>query len=511
MFSWIRRAGRTIDDADHAITRAVAAFPPSRLDGVLKGTSVAANHSLLWFAVAALLAGRRGTSRKAAARALASIAGASTLSNAVFKPLLPRRRPAADELPGYRTLANAPRSSSFPSGHAASAAAFATAVTLESPRLGMAVIPIAATVAYSRVHNGVHWSTDVLAGAAVGTGVALATRRWWPVREQDEARARPIDTAPELPGGEGLVIVSNQRSGDADVDPAGELEAALPGAVVIRADPDRDLDEQLDEAVAARGGWVQAVGVAGGDGTVAAAAAVAARRKLPLVVVPTGTLNHFARDVGIYDMQEAVDAGTSGQAVAVDIGVVDVHDGDDATGDHARPFLNTASIGAYPDLVRLRERWEGKWGKWPAFAVALVAMLRRNQPVEMTINGTPTSVWLIFIGNGPYHPRGMVPAWRPSLDSGLLDVRWLRADLRFARTRAVGGLVFGALAHSRVYHQIEVPQVEIELTRPARLATDGEVVAKASRFTFRISPDPIPVYRRDEDRWTGRARPFQRT
>ena len=84
---------------------------------------------------------------------------------------------------------------------------------MESPRTALAVIPLAGAVAYSRIHVGVHWTSDVLVGAAVGTGAALATQRWWPVREQDEARARPLDTVPELPGGAGLVLVSNQRSG----------------------------------------------------------------------------------------------------------------------------------------------------------------------------------------------------------------------------------------------------------------------------------------------------------
>jgi hypothetical protein len=161
-------------------------------------------------------------------RGVLAIAAASGTANAVLKPLLPRRRPAAAELPAYQTIDNPPTSSSFPSGHAASAAAFATAVAMESPRLGLVVAPVAAGVAYSRVHIGVHWTSDVLVGAALGTGVALATRRWWPVREADEARARPLDTVPELPRGRGLVIVSNQRSGDPDHDPAGDLAAALP-------------------------------------------------------------------------------------------------------------------------------------------------------------------------------------------------------------------------------------------------------------------------------------------
>jgi undecaprenyl-diphosphatase len=513
VLAWLSRRSDDVNEVDRAISRTISALPPSRWDTVMKRLSRAANHSLLWFAVAGVLASRRGASRKAAARGVLAIAGASATANAVLKPLLPRRRPAAAELPAYQTLAHPPTSSSFPSGHSASAAAFATAVGVESPRLGLTVAPIAAAVAYSRVHVGVHWASDVCAGVALGCGVALGTRRWWPVRRTDEALARPVDSVPELPGGRGLVMVSNQRSGDGLYDPADDLAAALPEAVVLRAQPNLDLDGQLDAAVQERDGWVRAIGVAGGDGTVATAAAVAGRRGLPMVVVPTGTLNHFARDVGVYDLQEAVDATQAGEAVAVDLGLVEVHPGRGADPEvdvvtRVRYFINTASLGSYPDLVRLRERWQHRWGKWPAFAAALVVVLHDAEPVAVKIDGEWHSVWFLFVGNGPYHPRGMVPAWRPTLDSGLLDVRWLRADLRFSRTRAVVALALGALGHSRVYGQREVAEMDVELAVPGMLATDGEVVEHAGRYTFRVAERPIPVYRRDEQRWTGRDRPF---
>jgi diacylglycerol kinase family enzyme/membrane-associated phospholipid phosphatase len=515
VISRIRRATDDVGDIDRAISMAVSAIPPSPVDDVMKDLSRAADHSLLWFTLATVLAARRGATRKAAARGVLSITAASVLANGVLKPLLPRRRPAASELPAYQTIENPPTSSSFPSGHSASAAAFATAVALESPRLGLVVGPLAAAVAYSRVHVGVHWTSDVIVGAAVGSGVALLTQRWWPVRRTDEAVARPLDTVPALPAGEGLVLVSNQRSGDPEYDPATDLEAALPAAVVLRADPDRDLDEQLDTALDERDGWVRAIGVAGGDGTVAAAAAVAGRRKLPLMVVPTGTLNHFARDVGVYDLQEAVDATGAGEAVAVGLALVEMHPGRGADPKseavtELRCFLNTASLGSYPDLVRLREQWQPRWGKWPAFAAALVIVLHRAQPVSIKIDGRWRSVWFLFVGNGPYHPKGFVPAWRPSLDTGLLDVRLLRADVRFSRLRAVLALLLGALSHSRVYKEWETAELDVELAVPGMLATDGEVVGESGRYTFRVAPEPVPVYRRNEDNWVGRDRPFLR-
>ncbi|MEU7816134.1 phosphatase PAP2 family protein [Pseudonocardia sp. NPDC049154] len=524
MTDWFRRVAlksrrldrglAAVNDLDRAVTAAVSARPHTRFDHVMRRLSATANHSALWVVVAGVLAVRRGAGRKAAARGMLAIALSSATANGILKPLLPRRRPAAAELPAYRTLRNPPTSSSFPSGHAASAAAFATAVALDNPKVAPAVVPLAAAVAYSRVHVGVHWASDVLVGAAVGSGIALGTQRWWPPRRTDEARARPVDTVPELPQGEGLVIVVNPHSGPPDQDLTEEVREALPAAHLLRVTRGKDVGEQLDEAVADRGDWVQALGVAGGDGTVAAAAAAADRHHLPLVVVPAGTLNHFARDVGVYDLQEAVDATQAGEAVAVDLALVEAHPG---AGDEpvdpevirTRYFLNTASVGSYPELVRLREKWQPRWGKWPAFAAALVTVLRRSEKVRVKVGDRWHLVWFIFVGNGPYHPRGMVPAWRPTLDSGLLDVRWLRADVAFSRLRVVGALIFGALGHSRVYTQLETPELDVELAVPSILATDGEVVEEAGRYTFRVAKNPVPIYRRDEERWTGRDRPFQ--
>jgi undecaprenyl-diphosphatase len=507
VIEWFRRVVEFADRSDRMVQRRVDELPTGRADVAFKRLSRSANHSLLWFAVAAVLAGRPGTTRRAALRGLVAILGASTTANAVLKPLLPRRRPADADMPPERRLRNRPTSSSFPSGHAASAAAFATAVAMESPRAGLAVAPLAAAVAWSRVHVGVHWSSDVLAGAAVGTGSALLTRRWWPVRTTDEAAARPVDRVPVLDAGAGLLVAVNPHSGDPNVDLTEDVRRAFPAATVVTVSRGRDLAEDLVERLEQSNGAVQALGAVGGDGTVATVVALASRHRLPMVLVPGGTLNHFARDVGVYDLQEAVDATGAGEAVAVDLGTVRVEgaDGESTT----RYFLNTASLGCYSDLVRLRERWERRWGKWPAFAVALFAVLRRAEPVEVAIEGVAHHLWVLFVGNGPYHPRGMVPAWRSRLDTGLLDVRWLRADVPFSRLRAFFALALAALGHTRVYGQRETSSLDVTLRNPSLLATDGEVTDRSTRFVFGVEHGRVPIYRRDEanPRWAGRDRP----
>lgn len=484
MLAWLREVAHRVDETDQAIERRIARIPRSGVDDGLKVLTTTANHSLLWFTIAALLASRRGVTRRAAIRGVCAIGGASFLANAVAKPLLPRRRPAADALPDFRTLPDPPTSSSFPSGHAASAAAFATAVTMEAPVAGAVIAPIAVTVAYSRVHTGVHWTSDVVAGALLGSGIALATRRWWPVRPEHPARARPHADAPTLPDGEGLVVVANRGSGS--TDPVAELSELLPRAQVVPVEPGDDLAAKLAGAL----NGAEAAGVAGGDGSVAAAAAVAEEHRVPLAVLPAGTLNHFARDIGVETLEDAATAVRAGEAVSVDLAVVNVDDG------LRRPFVNTASIGGYPDLVRLRERWQHRLGKWLAGGFALIRVLAEAKPLHVSLDGRKLAVWLLFVGNGPYHPRGMVPAWRPALDTGMLDIRYLRADVPLSRTRFLAAALTGALHRSRTYVERKASTLDVEVHgKPIALATDGEVPVTGNRFRFAVAPAKLTVYR----------------
>lgn len=358
--------------ADHEFVRWTATFPRTVADSTLKLLTASADHSKVWFTVAAVCAASKGPTRRAALRGIAALAASSAVTGLVAKPLLSRRRPATDLLPAHRRLAEPPSSSSFPSGHAASAAAFTTAVFLEAPVVGWALAPVAAAVAYSRVHAGVHWPTDIAVGSSIGIGVGLATRRWWPVHPSDPGFARPSQDAPALADGDALVLLVDPSSGDPGHDPSAELTDLWPTAKVVHPDLERDLVDQLHAELDVAGVQVRALGVAGGDGTVAAAAAVAAARGLPLVVAPVGTLNHFARDLGVLGLRDSARALAAGSAVQVGLGEVRVD------GRSVRCFVNTASLGGYPDMVRLREKREPRWGKWPAAAAALIAFSPRR-------------------------------------------------------------------------------------------------------------------------------------
>jgi undecaprenyl-diphosphatase len=184
------RLRAAVGSLDRELFRRVATRDTAVLDAVLPPLSRAADHSVLWIAVAAVLQAvpdRR--LQRAGRRGLAAIAVASLLANQVGKRVLPRARPLLDDVPLVRRV-RMPGSTSFPSGHAASAAAFAVGVGLEAPELALPLGVTAAAVGFSRVYTGVHYPVDVAVGAALGAGVALTLHRLLPAATSAAAAAR---------------------------------------------------------------------------------------------------------------------------------------------------------------------------------------------------------------------------------------------------------------------------------------------------------------------------------
>lgn len=164
---------------DEAVYGAIAHTPTPSLDPAMRALSRAANYSRLWMASAATLALMGGHSgRRAAVQGLASVAVTSAVVNLPVKRVGRRQRPDRDglEVPFTRQV-RMPTSRSFPSGHSASAFAFATGVGNRLPLVAVPLHAVAGVVAYSRVHTGVHHPGDVVVGSILGTVLAQLTTR----------------------------------------------------------------------------------------------------------------------------------------------------------------------------------------------------------------------------------------------------------------------------------------------------------------------------------------------
>jgi membrane-associated phospholipid phosphatase len=175
--SWFSRAVHEAGQVDLAVHAAIADTPTPSLDLALSRLSRAADYSRLSIAAAVVLSvtgGHRG--RAAAGMGLASIAVTSTVLNLGVKTIVRRRRPdrVALGVPRSRQVPM-PSSTAFPSGHSAAAFAFATGVGRVLPIAGFPLRGLAALVAYSRVHTGVHYPGDVVAGALLGSALAQVT------------------------------------------------------------------------------------------------------------------------------------------------------------------------------------------------------------------------------------------------------------------------------------------------------------------------------------------------
>ena len=180
-------------------------------------------------------------------------------------------------------------------------------------------------------------------------------------------------------------------------------------------------------------------------------------------MIPAGTFNHFAADLGVESARDALAALRDGEAVQVDLGLV---------GD--RPFVNTSSTGVYVDLVNARRQLEGVLGKRLAEVVALIGVLRRGRPHELVLDGRRRRLWLYFAGNCRYVPHGTAPAYRPDLADGCLDIRVAEATV-LARSRLVAAVLTGTLGRSRVYRSWRASSVDVRAAdgQPIWLATVG--------------------------------------
>ena len=207
----------------------------------------------------------------------------------------------------------------------------------------------------------------------------------------------------------GFLLV-NPRSGDGEPTPLALRRSAESLGVEVHV-----LEPEDDPAALAREATAEVLGMAGGDGSLAAVAAVAVARNLPFVAIPFGTRNHFARDLGL-DRGDPLGtlAAFGGEERRVDIGRV-----------NGRLFLNNVSVGAYARLVHRREHHRRRRLALARGRALLVSLLERHG-LSLTVDGTPASVRVLLVANGAYELDLLTIGERASLEEGRLHLYLLR-------------------------------------------------------------------------------------
>ncbi|MDN3496175.1 diacylglycerol kinase family protein [Planococcus sp. APC 4015] len=244
------------------------------------------------------------------------------------------------------------------------------------------------------------------------------------------------DTPPQEPTGRGLLLVRNSRSGTSVIrlDPAQEFARRLPGAEVRVLGEDEDLTEVVTQAMEASPA-PSVLGVYGGDGSVSRMAGLARRFDRPLLVVPGGTFNHFARSAGLDDVDAALDAFEGGRTLAVSA-ISASSDGDEQI-----LALNAVSLGSYPELIEKRDHDRARLGKWLGGIVAAWRTMKTAEPLTIVVDGRRARVWSVFVGIGRNEPDRVATMQRDELTTAILDVRIHHA--RGSRVRAIASLAFG--------------------------------------------------------------------
>ncbi len=249
-------------------------------------------------------------------------------------------------------------------------------------------------------------------------------------------------------------------------------------------------DEILTAAATAVRQRARVVVAAGGDGTVSAVASQLVDTGVTLGVLPQGTLNHFAKDLGIpVGLDAAIGVIARGREIAVDAAEV-----------NGRIFVNNSSLGLYPDIVLDRERQRRRLGrgKWRALLAASLNAARRypvlSLQIELDGRAHARDSAFVFIGNNKYHMEGFEIGERASLSDGKLSLYVTQRTGRFGLLRLAIRALFGRLKQARDFDMVTAPALVVRTGhRRIRVATDGEVSLMESPLEYRIRPGALRV------------------
>jgi len=298
-------------------------------------------------------------------------------------------------------------------------------------------------------------------------------------------------TSPTLP----IALILNKGSGSGTAPELGErlaihFRAAGRQVLLTITESGGEIAAAVDAALAAD---AAAVVAGGGDGTVSAVASRLVGHDTPLGVLALGTMNHLARDLGIpLDPDAAANVILGGHTTAIDLGQV-----------NGRVFINNASLGLYPQIVRVRQRHPATGlRKWIIATWVTLKILARHRSMairldadgEVVLRRTP----IVFVGNNEYRAAGLDAGSRESLTDGTLAIYIVNAGGRrhpFRLIRLAWHMVLGKALDGDHLELLRTAAATVESKElMLHMALDGEVEMFRSPLEFRVLPAALSVF-----------------
>jgi YegS/Rv2252/BmrU family lipid kinase len=254
--------------------------------------------------------------------------------------------------------------------------------------------------------------------------------------------------------------------------------------------------EVITLAEQAAQGDADVVVAAGGDGTISSVAAAIIDSNKSLGVLPFGTMNHFAKDLGIpLDLVGAVATIAAGHQTEVDVGEVNGH-----------VFINNSSLGLYPIIVHKRQKQQRLgWGKWPAYIWAAFGVLRRypflNVRVAVDSEELYSHTPFVFIGNNKYEMEKLNIGSRAHLDRGELSLYMTNRTGRLGLVRLALRALLRGLHQEKDFVALCTKEIWIETRhKHVRVALDGEVTRIVPPLNYSAHPRALRVLTPANDR-----------
>jgi YegS/Rv2252/BmrU family lipid kinase len=228
---------------------------------------------------------------------------------------------------------------------------------------------------------------------------------------------------------------------------------------------------------------------AGGDGTINTVIQPLIHTEAILGVIPVGTYNHFAKDLGIpLAWRDALEVVMSGETKPIDAARI-----------NNRFFVNNISMGLYPELVARREEKGRDYPRWKARLYAAYATLQKYPHVAVTLDTEHhhevMRTHMLMISNNSYDlSRLGIDAPRRALEEGRLSVYWLPHVPRLALTSFVAHYLAGRVREAPGFRSFRTSRIKIQSSKPhLHLGIDGEVVTMATPLVITIVPQSLSV------------------